>query len=93
MEIRYEFAQNAASLDDVSSGVQAIQEVRGDIDSIFTTLASVYEGEGSTALLQAHQKVSQMMDDALNHIGNTTLQAQDQQAAMQAMDRANAASF
>jgi uncharacterized protein YukE len=92
-EILYNFAQNNASLDDVNSNIQGIQEVRGDIDSIFNTLASVYEGEGAQALNQAHLRVSQMMDDALNTTAHTQQQALDQQSAMQAMDRANAGSF
>ena len=92
-EILYNFGQNNASLEDVNSQLQAIQEVRSDIESIFNTLASVYEGEGSAALNQAHIKVSTMLDEALNTAANTQQQALDQQAAMQAMDRANAAAF
>jgi ElaB/YqjD/DUF883 family membrane-anchored ribosome-binding protein len=92
-EIHYNFGQNFASLEDVSGGVQAIQEVRADIATIFNTLATVYEGEGSLALNQAQIKVSEMMDEALNNVANTQGQAMDQQAAMQAMDRANAAQF
>lgn len=92
-EILYNFAQNNASLEDVGSSVQAIQDVRADISSIFNTLATVYEGEGSVALNQAHIKVSGMMDEALNNVARTQQQAMDQQAAMQAMDRANAGSF
>jgi hypothetical protein len=92
-EILYNFGQNFTSLEDVSGNVQAIQEVRADIATIFNTLATVYEGEGSIALNQAHVKVSEMMDEALNNVANTQAQAMDQQAAMQAMDRANASSF
>jgi hypothetical protein len=92
-EILYNFAQNNASLEDVSGAVQAIQDVRADIANIFNTLATVYEGEGSVALNQAHVKVSEMMDEALNNVARTQQQAMDQQAAMQAMDRANASAF
>jgi hypothetical protein len=92
-EILYNFAQNNASLEDVGANVQAIQEVRADIATIFNTLATVYEGEGSMALNQAQIKVSEMMDEALNNVANTQAQAMDQQAAMQAMDRANASAF
>lgn len=92
-EILYNFGSNNASLDDINSQLQAIQEVRGDIESIFNTLATVYEGEGSMALNQAHIKVSTMLDEALNNTANTQQQALDQQAAMQAMDKANAAAF
>jgi hypothetical protein len=92
-EILYNFGQNITSLEDVGSAVQAIQEVRADIGTIFTTLATVYDGEGSVALNQAHVKVSEMMDEALNNVANTQAQAMDQQAAMQAMDRANASAF
>jgi hypothetical protein len=92
-EILYNFGQNFTSLEDVGGNVQAIQSVRADIATIFNTLATVYEGEGSAALNQAHIKVSTMMDEALNNVANTQKQAMDQQAAMQAMDRANAAAF
>jgi flagellar hook-basal body complex protein FliE len=92
-EILYNFGQNANSLGDINGHLNATQEIRGDIDGIFNTLATVYEGEGSMALNQAHIKVSQMLDEALNNVLNTQKQAQDQQDAMQAMDRANAAAF
>jgi hypothetical protein len=92
-EILYNFGQNFTSLEDVSSNVQTIQGIRADIATIFNTLATVYEGEGSVALNQAQIKVSEMMDEALNNVANTQGQAMDQQAAMQAMDRANAAQF
>jgi uncharacterized protein YukE len=92
-EILYNFGQNFASLEDVSGSVQAIQSVRADIATIFNTLATVYEGEGSVALNQAQIKVSEMMDEALNNVANTQAQAMDQQSAMQAMDRANASAF
>ena len=92
-EILYNFAANNSSLGDINSSISAIQEVRSDIDSIFQTLMSVYEGQGAEALNQAHVKVSGMLDEALNNTANTQKQAQDQQDAMQALDRANAASF
>jgi len=92
-EIQYNFALNHQSLTDVTHNINAIQEVRTDIDNVFTTLLSVYEGDGATALNQAHQKVSAMLDDALNDASNTQKFAQDQQDAMQSLDRANAAAF
>lgn len=92
-EILYNFGQNNASLEDINGQIQAIQEVRADIEGIFQVLATVYEGEGSMALNAAHQKLNGMLDEALNNTANTQQQALDQQAAMQAMDRANAAAF
>ena len=92
-EILYNFGSNNASLEDINGQIQGIQEVRGDIESIFQTLATVYEGEGSQGLLQAHQKVNGMLDEALNTTAHTQQQALDKQAAMQAMDRANAEAF
>lgn len=92
-EILYNFGANNASLEDINGRIQAIQEVRADIDSIFNILASVYEGEGAASLHQAHIRVSTMLDEALNTTANTQQQALDQQAAMQALDRANAAAF
>jgi uncharacterized protein YukE len=91
--ILYNFGANNASLDDIGGHINGIQEVRGDIDSLFATLATVYEGDGAAALNQAHQKVSAMLDEALNTTAHTQQQALDQQAAMQALDRANAAAF
>ena len=79
-EILYNFGQNFTSLEDVSGHVQTIQGIRGDIATIFNTLATVYEGEGSIALNQAQVKVSEMMDEALNNVANTQEQAMDQQA-------------
>ena len=71
----------------------SIQEVREDIQSIFQALSSVYEGDGAAALNQAHQEVNGMLDEALNTVVNTQKQAQDQQDAMAAMDKANASAF
>lgn len=92
-DILYNFAANNSSLDDVNSNLSAIQEARSDIDNVFNVLATVYEGDGANAMNQAHQKVSAMLDDALNDAANTQKFAQDQQDAMQALDRANAAQF
>ena len=92
-QILYNFGANAGHLEDITGMAQAIQEVRGDIQTIFQTLAQVYEGEGAIALNQAHQEVNTMLDETLNTSVNTQKQAQDQQDAMQAMDRANAGSF
>ena len=49
--ILYNFGANAGSLGDINGMLNNIQEVRQDISSIFTTLMSVYEGEGATARL------------------------------------------
>jgi uncharacterized protein YukE len=92
-EILYNFGANNASLDDINSNISAIQEVRQDIDSVFQTLMSVYEGEGATSLNQAHVQLSGMLDEALNTTANTQKQAQEQQELMQSLDRANAAAF
>jgi flagellar hook-basal body complex protein FliE len=92
-EILYNFGANHSSLEDVNSQLKAIEEVRQDIDSIFTTLMSVYEGEGATSLNQAHVHLSSMLDEAINNTANTQKQAQEQQEVMQALDRANAAAF
>lgn len=92
-EILYNFGANAGSLDDVNSRIRDIQEVRADIDGIFNTLATVYEGEGAESLNVARSNVSDMLDEALNSSANTQRQAQEQQEAMQALDRANAADF
>ncbi|OKH85599.1 hypothetical protein EB75_19710 [Mycobacterium sp. ST-F2] len=91
--ILYNFGANAGHLEDITGMTNAIQEVREDIHTIFTTLAEVYEGDGAAALTQAHQEVNNMLEEALNTTVNTQKQAQDQQDAMQAMDRANAAAF
>ena len=92
-DILYNFAANNSSIDDVNKNLAALDEVRSDVNNVFTILASVYEGDGATAMNQAHQKVSAMLDDAVNDATNTQKAAQDQQDAMQALDRANAAQF
>ncbi|BBX65625.1 hypothetical protein MSAS_47990 [Mycobacterium saskatchewanense] len=92
-EILYNFGANNASLDDVNSNINSIQEVRSDINNLFSVLATVYEGAGATALNQAHQNIDSMLDDMLNNMSITQQQAQDQQAAMQALDQQNASAF
>jgi hypothetical protein len=92
-EILYNFGANNASLDDVNSNINSVQEVRSDINNLFSVLATVYEGAGATALNQAHQNIDSMLDDMLNNMAITQQQAQDQQAAMQALDNQNAAAF
>ncbi|MCV7031009.1 hypothetical protein [Mycobacterium sherrisii] len=92
-EILYNFASNNSSLDDVTSLVNGIQEVRSDIANLFNVLGTVYEGAGATALSQAHQNLDSMLDDVLNNMAISQKQAQDQQAAMQALDAQNAAAF
>lgn len=92
-EILYNFLSNNSSLSDITSNIQGLQEVRQDIDGIFQTLMTVYEGDGATSLNQAHVKISNMLDEALHTIAQTQNKAQDQQDSMQALDRANAAAF
>jgi hypothetical protein len=92
-EILYNFSANNASLEDVHTLIGGIHEARLDIDSIFRNLMSAYEGEGASALNNAHIQLNNMLDDALTDISTTTSRAQEQQAAMQALDRANAAAF
>lgn len=92
-QILYNFGANAGHLEDITGMANSIQEVREDIQNIFTALSSVYEGDGAAALNQAHQEVNGMLDEALNTVVNTQKQAQDQQDAMAAMDKANASAF
>ncbi|MEE6178380.1 hypothetical protein [Mycobacterium sp. 050134] len=92
-EIFYNFGANNASLDDVNSNINSIQEVRSDISNLFSVLATVYEGAGATALNQAHSNIDAMLNDMLDNMAITQQQAQDQQAAMQALDQQNASAF
>jgi uncharacterized membrane protein YdfJ with MMPL/SSD domain len=92
-EILYNFGSNNASLDDVNSNVQGVQEVRSDITNLFNVLATVYEGAGATALNQAHQNIDNMLDDLLNNMSITGQQASEQQSLMQQLDNQNAAAF
>jgi uncharacterized protein YukE len=92
-EILYNFAANNSALTDITGYIQAIGQTREDIDGIFNTLSTVYEGEGAAALNVARTKVSTMLEEVLNDIHRSQQQAQDQQDAMQALDRANAADF
>jgi flagellar hook-basal body complex protein FliE len=92
-DILYNFGSNAASIQDIQKSISDINEVSNDIDTLFSAVRSVYDGEGATAMDAAHQKVSAMLQDALHDANNTQQFAQDQQDAMQALDRANAAQF
>ena len=92
-EIHYNFGANNSSLDDVTSLVSGVQEVRSDITKLFNVLGTVYEGAGATALQQAHHNLDAMLDDLLNNMAVTQRQAQDQQSAMQALDQQNASAF
>lgn len=92
-EILYNFAANASSIDDINSSISAVNEVKDDIAKVFTALSVAYEGQGASALQQAHNDLNNMLDDALNNSSNTQKFAQDQQEAMQALDQANASAF
>ena len=92
-EILYNFGANNASLSDISSLVNGIQGIRSDINNLFSVLGTVYEGAGATALQQAHTNIDTMLDEMLQNMTITQQQAQDQQAAMQALDQHNAAAF
>jgi uncharacterized protein YukE len=92
-EILYNFHANNASLDDINGHVGAIQEVRSDITNLFNVLATVYEGDASTALTGAQRNLDNMLDDVLNNVTITQQQAAEQQAYMQALDKLNAAQF
>lgn len=92
-EIHYNFNANASSLDDVTSLVNGIHDVRTDINNLFKVLGTVYEGAGATALQNAHQGLDSMLDDVLQNMAITQKQAQDQQQAMQQLDQQNASAF
>ena len=58
-EILYNFTANNSSLDDISGNIIGHStKSEADIDNVFNILATVYTGEGATALEQAHQKFS-----------------------------------
>lgn len=92
-QILYNFGANNASLSDINSLVGAIGQVREDVNQLFSTLATVYEGAGATALQQAHANLDGMLEDVLNNTNVTQQQASEQQEAMQALDNQNAAAF
>ena len=92
-EILYNFAANNSSLEDINSNYRDVQEVKDDIASIFATLMHYYQGEGAASLHQAQMHLNGMLEEALDTTAHTQRQAQEQQEVMQALDRANAASF
>ena len=92
-EILYNFGANNASIDQVNSNLNSVQEVRSDITNLFNVLGTVYEGAGASALQQAHQSLDTQLDDLLQNMSVTQQQAADQQAAMQALDNQQAAQF
>ncbi|CAN5615311.1 hypothetical protein BH11ACT6_BH11ACT6_35410 [soil metagenome] len=92
-EILYNFGANAVSIQDVNSQIQSIREVQADIGSVFTTLATVYEGEGALALNEKHRQIDALLEELLDNTTNTQRNAQDQQDMMQSLDRSNASAF
>lgn len=92
-DINYNFAANRGSLDDVNSGISGITTAQNDINTLFQSLSTVYEGRGASALLEAHQNINSMLEDIMHNMSVTQQQAQEQQEVMQALDAANAAAF
>lgn len=92
-EISYNFSANNSTIQDVTSLVGGIGEVRDDINNIFGVLYTVYEGAGATALQEAQHSLNGMLEDVLQNMAITQQQAQEQQEAMQALDAQNAAQF
>jgi uncharacterized protein YukE len=92
-DIFYNFGENHGYLTDIHSSLQAVDEVRNDINSVFETLRTVYEGEGADQLQLARQKFSQAFEECITNSVSLQKFAQDQQDAMQALDKANAAAL
>jgi hypothetical protein len=92
-EILYNFAANHSSIDDNQGDLSGITGIHDEINTLFTVLKSVYEGQGADALEAKRIQISQTLDDAVQHATTTEHLARDQQDAMSALDKANAAAF
>jgi uncharacterized protein YukE len=92
-DILYNFSQNNASLGDVNHGINGINQARDDIANVFNVLIPLYEGQGATALQEAHRNFDNMLQDIVQNMAVTQSQAQDQQDMMQQLDAQNAAAF
>ena len=91
--IRYDFGQNHMHLDGLDSGLADAQALRGEVDTVFKVLYSVYEGQGAQALQNAHQQITNLMDSHEQDMGAGNRRGRDQQDLMAALDRSNAADF
>jgi uncharacterized protein YukE len=92
-DILYNFGSNLASLDDINGHIGGVNQVAEDIDSVFKVLGTVYEGQAASALMDAHNNMTTMLQELLQNMAITQQQAQQQQADMQQLDAKNAAQF
>lgn len=89
-EIVYHFDQNHEFLDSMAAKNNEITSLRGDIMSAFNLLNEALTGEFQVALNQKAAQVDLLMEDLGDNIANTHSKAQNQQEAMQLLDRQQA---
>lgn len=92
-DIHYGHSNITSSLGDVSSSIGAIQAIREDINSIFTVLATVYEGAGYRGMLAESKVISNMLDTAMIESRGTQTRGDDQNQRMAALDARHAGEF
>lgn len=91
--IRYQYAANYASLDDIQGATNDAQALRDEVHKVFSALTGVYEGEAAAALQQRHIQISQMMDAVLAEITQSRNGGNQSQEDARALDAHLAGGF
>lgn len=91
--INYAHSHIDASLSDQESYLRVANEVRDDINSMFSSLMEIYEGEAATTLQQVKTQIDTQLQDVFNTMNDTTKHAGEQNRLMAALDVKNAGLF
>ncbi len=91
--INYSHSHIDSSLSDQEAYLRAANAAREDINSMFSSLMEIYEGEAATTLQQVKSQIDQQLQDAFNTMNDTTKHAGEQNHLMQALDAKNAGLF
>ncbi|MCP9271548.1 hypothetical protein [Mycolicibacterium arenosum] len=91
--IHYNYGANYEQLDAIKATLNDANALREDVNSVFTALADVYEGEAAAALQTAQIQVTQQLDAAILEIQGTQQAAVDRQAMTAEHDRSLAGGF
>jgi hypothetical protein len=91
--IFYNYGANYDGLDGIKSALNDAEALRGDVQTVFNTLADVYQGQAANALQVAHQQVSQQLDQLIVDMQATQQQAVDRQVLTASQDHQLAGGF
>ena len=91
--IVYNYGANFDSLDAIKAALNDAQELRGDVHTVFNSLADVYQGQAADALQAHHLHVSGKLDQLILDMQVTQQQAVDRQFLTAASDHQMAGNF